>query len=539
MKPTIIFSIVLFMLFSSTAQAQNPQRRELIQGLLQGLIESQIEKARQAPPNQPYRGQPGQGQRVPNVQPGRSGNPGRAVTIEVSPKMVAARRSLNQWNKAAGSLVVELQTYEQQSPQLRSLLADSMRFQAAVGGLCRRAELSPTFQPLKKDFAALDRDWRIISNRISSTRGIPASCQGYVTTINDLDRQLCDSFQIEPQVNRLELSRLAATLNNDFDHLLRGLYYNRGQQGKQLIREGQRLQANIGQAASLVSHGSYTEMVNAYSGCLNDWRKFSRRVLKLRDPRLKFSIQNIEDHGRLIQEQLFIPVQLDRGYLASVTADLAIDSNQLFQNITMADLLAQKNPQMILNRGRTFTQACAKLNQEIEGNVPEDQLAWSYLAFAKSWDAVQGNLRECKNPVVDQRLDNITLTMNSLGEVLGSKATLSHGELVHLFEELDAVCRQAAFDAHQYIGETRYTPTFHQQMCGGFDELQRQVYAIHQDCVSPTYKVNPKSLQPIFQQWDTVRPLLSQCKGADKTRFTNHRQSLEPMMVKLQILYGR
>ena len=536
MKRIIISAIALLMLFGSTAQAQNPQRRELLQGLLQGLIESQIEQAKQPRQNQPYRTAPGQ--RAPYAQPGRSGNPGRTAKIEVSPKMVAARRTLNQWSKASGNLVIELQRHEQASPQLRPLLADSMRFQAAVGGLCRRAELSPTIGPLKNDFAALDRDWRIINIRLQAARGLPAACQGYITTINDLGQQLCDSFQIEPQVNRRELGRLAVTMNNDFDHLLRGLYYNRSPKGKQLLPQGQKLQANIGQAAALVSHGSYSELVSVYKACFKDWRKFSRRVLALRDERLKYSIQHIEDNGRLIQEQLFLPVELDRGYLAAITADLTIDSNQLFQKITMADLLAQKNPQMILNRGRAFTQACIKLNQEIESNAPEDQLAWSYLAFAKSWDAVQGNLRECKNPAVDRRLDNITLTMNSLGEVLGSHATLSHGELVHLFEELDGLCRQAAFDAHQYIDQTRYTPVFQQQICGGFDELQRQVYAVHRESLQPTYKVKPQTLKPIFQQWETLKPMVNQCKGADKTRFINYRQSLEPMLVKLQILYG-
>ena len=121
MKRTIIFAIALFMLFGSTAQAQNPQRRELLQGLLQGLIESQIEKAKQ-PQNQPYR--PGPGQRPPYAQPGRPGKAGPAVKIEVSPKMVAARRTLNQWGKASGNLVIELQRHEQASPQLRPLLAD-------------------------------------------------------------------------------------------------------------------------------------------------------------------------------------------------------------------------------------------------------------------------------------------------------------------------------------------------------------------------------------------------------------------------------
>jgi len=539
MRKPIILAIAMLTLFGSSAFAQNPQRREFIQGLLKGLIESQLEQPRRVPQQQPYPAQSRPGQRGPVPQPGRNVPGGTVVKIEVSKKMLNARQSLNQWNTASASLVQELRRHEHSAPQLRPLLADSMRFQASVGGLCRRAELAPTIGPLKSDFAALDRDWRLINNRLKTTRGIPKSCQGFVTTINDLDRQLCDVFQLEPQVNRRELNRLATTMNNDFDHLLRGLHYSRGPNGNQkLIRDGQQLQAKIGQAASLVSRGSQADLVNAYTACLKDWRKFSRRVLKLRDERLKFSIQHIEDNGRLIQEQLFIPIELDRSYLASVTAGLAIDSEQLFQNISMADLLKQKNPLQTINQGREFSSACVKLNQDIEGNVPEDKLAWSYLAFSKNWDAVHQSLHGTKNPAIDRRLEGITLTVNSLGEVLGGNSTLSHDELVHLFSDLDAMCRQVAFDAHQYIDEPRYTTSFHDQMCGGFDELQRQAYAIHRDSVNPTYKVDPRTLQPMFKQWDKLRPMFKQCKGADKNRFNKYRQDIEPIMVKLQILYG-
>ena len=539
MKPSFILAITLLAFFSSAAQAQNQQRRELIQGLLKGLIESQLDQNRNVPPAQPYPPQNYPGQRIPVPQPGRNVPGGNTVTIEVSKEMLGARRSLSQWNTASASLVEELRHHEHEAPQLRPLLADSMRFQAAVGGLCRRAELMPTIGPLKNDFAALDRDWRLISNRLKTTRGVPADCQGFVTTINDMDRQLCDVFQLEPQVNRRELNRLATTMNNDFDHLLRGLFFSGGaNKNQKLIRDGQQLQAKIGQAASLVSRGSYTDLVNAFNSCTKDWRKFSRRVLKLRDERLKFSIQHIEDNARLIQEQLFIPVELDRSYLASVTAELAIDSERLFQNISMADLLKQKNPLQTINQGRAFSKACVKLNRDIEKNVAEDQLAWSYLAFSKNWDSVHQSLHGIKNPAIDRRLDGITLTVNSLGEVLGGNAALSHDELVHLFSDLDATCRQVAFDAHRYIDEPRYTSAFHNQMCGGFDELQRQAYAIHRDCVNPTYKVDPKTLQPMFQQWATLRPLFKECKGADKNRFNKYRQDIEPMMVKLQILYG-
>lgn len=532
MKRTAILTLLFLFAFCSSAQAQDRQkRREFLQDLLKGLIESEIGNG-----NQP-RVQPGQ----PN--PGRPANPnfGRPpIAVEVSQDMLRARQSLSQWNTAAANLVGELRHHEQEAPQLRPILADAMRFQASVGGLSRRAQLTPTLQPLTGDFAELDRNWRLISNKIKSTRGIPADCAGFVTTINDLDAQLSGLFNIEPTVDRMELSRLATTMTNDFDHLLRGVFYSVRDQrgGNDLIRDGQQLQAKIGQAASLVNRGSYQSMVNAFGSCVTDWRKFSSQVMKLRDERLRYSIQRIEDTGRQIKQQLFLPIELDRGYLVSTTEALAAECNQIFRSITLADMLNHKNPQKVMRQCRSFSDACIDLGQKLDSDESEKQLEWSYRSFSKKWEALNQQLHELQMPAVSRQLENMSATVASIGSSLNAETTLSHDELVHLFSELDAVYRQAAFDAHQFISEKRYGSPFSDQMCGGFDQLQRTAYDLHRQSINPAFRVQPNALTPMFEQWTTLRPLLANCKGADKRRFADLRQQIEPMMVKLQILYG-
>ena len=533
---SIAVGILLLIVLTTNARAQNQQRREFIQGLLQGLLESQVEKNQQPLPNgRPHNGHTHPGRPLPNPQPARPG-----VQIEVSPAMLNARRSLTAWNSSASNLVNELRAHEQQSPQLRPLLVDAMRLQASVASLSRRAELMPTTEPLANEFSVLDRDWRVLSTRIKQSRGIPAECSGFITAINDLDTQLCSTFGIQPSVDRAELARLATTMSTDFDHLLRGVYYssrgNRG--GDKLMREGQALQVKIGQAASLVNRGSYESMVNAFRSCVIDWKSFSQKATALRDQRLRFSIQHIEDTGRKIQEQLWLPVELDRTYLAALTESLAADADRMFHSVTMSQLLASPRPNETLAASREFVAACNQLNGELKNNVPEDKLEWSYRLFATKFNDLNQQFRVLKVPAVDHQLDDITLGMNSLGEIFGADVTISHDELVHLFSELDALTRQSAYDAHQYIDERRYSHEFHESMCGGFDQLQKTAYDLHRQTLNPRYKVKPKSLTPLFNQWNNLRPLFAQCKGRDKARFAEIRRQIEPMMVKLQVLYG-
>ncbi|MEL7496280.1 MAG: hypothetical protein AAFN77_01630 [Planctomycetota bacterium] len=542
---TLTLAIVASAASVAHGQDRQQQRRVFIQDLLKDLVESQLNRGNdprgevfpgQYPNQYPYPPGTQIPPRVnPNPRPGR-----RPVEIEVAPEMIQVRNSLNSWNSAATNLVAELRLHENESPQLRPLLADALKFQANLTAVGRRASLLPTVQPLTNDFVALDRDWRVLSTQLKQSRALPRKCAGMINTITELDTQLCGLFQIQPQINRPELARLATTLANDYDHLLRGVYYSaRGKRGAdELLRQGQQLQTMIGQAASLINRGDYETIVTAFKKCNGEWRSFSQRVLRLQDERLRFSVQHIEDTGRRIQEQLWLPFELDRPYLASLVDAINADAQQVFNSITIGQLMATEQPGNMLAMAREFQQTCATFSRQLSGDTPEDQLEWSYRLFATKWQRMHDAYHTFQLAAVDHRLEDIEFSMNSLGEIFGNEFVMGHDEIVHLYSELDALCKQASFDIHRRITDRRYERQFHDQLCGLADGLSQSVYGLHRMSIRPNYRPTAEQLQPMFDNWIAMRPLLAQCKPEDQAYFAEFRRQIEPMMVKLQVLYS-
>ena len=536
----LVLALVGILISPQWGYAQNrEQRREFVQDLLKNLLESQLNRNNNPRDNvypQPYPPyQPG-GQFPPQTRP----RPGRPVQVEVSPEMLKIRNQLNQWNVATGKLVEELRIHENKSPQLRSLFADTLKFQANVNAVNRRATLLPVRQPMINDFVALDRDWRNLSTRLKQARGLPPKCKRMIKSIADLDTKLCGLFGVQPQIDRIELARLATTLANDYDHLLRGVYFSaRGKRGADaLLQQGQRLQTMIGQASSLIQHGNYDTIVDAYRKCTKEWKQFSRRVLRLQDERLRYSIQHIENTGRLIQEQLWIPVELDREYLASLAESIENDTQQMFRSITLAEIMASEQPGNVLAMAREFRSSCQTLGQQLNGNIPEDQLDWSYRLMRSRWDKMQSTYSKFGLPAVDHRLEDIRFSVNSLGEIFGTEFVLSHEEIVHLYSQLDALCKQASFDIHRRVTPPKYSPEFQQQICGLGDRLSKRAFSLHRASTLPNYRPSQNDLRPLFNDWNTLRPMLAKCQQSDMLHFANFRRNLEPLMVKLQVLYS-
>ncbi len=535
----LAIALTFSLLTISTAQDQRrAQRRALVEDLLKGLIESAVEKPRNdhrhnARPGQPVPGNPGRPSGRPINRP--------PVTIEVSNDMLAARRHLVSWNQSAGKLVTELRHHEYESPQLRPLLADALKLQANIQLLTKKAQIYPTIDPLVADFQLIDRDWRVLSHRLSQTRGLPSECSGFINSISNLDTQLCGVFNIQPQIDRRELQRLSTKLQSDYNHMLQDVYYlARGKQGgRELMLEGKQVQSMIGQASAMIGRGDYDTIVDAYRQCTTAWKKYSRKLLTMRDDRLRHSISDIEATGRMIHEQLWLPVELDREYLASMANGVSQNANQIFNSISMAQLMAGPQPGIALTTAREFQHACANFSNGISSGARIEDLEWDFRLYEAQWNHLHDMYHEFHIPEVDLRLDDIDVTMQTLKQTFGEPPVMDQYALSQLTTNLHALCKQTSKDVHRRITSRKYDNRFHDQICGAADQLSDSARQLHQRVLrKPNSIASRNELNDLFVQWRTLKPLINQCQEQDKLALNQYRSQIEPLMVKLQVVFA-
>jgi len=542
----LIIPIALILCFCITdfSQAQDPRarRRQLVEDLLRGLIDSQVQKSQQGqrqydprrqavPGTRP--GQPRQGVIIPN-QP--------KVVVEVSPQMRKVRKQLTSWNQECGQLIQEIRVQEYEVPQLRPLLADAMKVKANIEVICRKAELYPNCAPIVDDFRVIDADWRMLEHRLRSARGVSPKCVSCLDRCAKYDTQVCEILEVQPQFNRRELQRLATKLKADYDHLIYDLYYvvrNQPNGGRKILAQGKELQTMIAQSSALIKNGSYDNVVGAYKQCIGGWHDFNHRLTGFRDERIRHAISDIELTGGLIREQLWLPAEIDREYLGGLSNAVAVGAGQVFDSISLSQLMECKAPGLALSAAREFQAACGNFSNSITSGAPLEDLEWDFRLFEVQWNDMNRMFREFGIRKVDHRLVDIEASMVTLRQAFGEAPVMNYGQLQQLTANLGAICRQTTIDVRRRVVEPRYEAGFQQQICGSADKFASSVNDLHQRVLrNPRAQLTQQELNNMFVQWRTLKPLMNQCKDQDRAALVQYRSQIEPLMVKLQVVFA-
>ena len=542
-RSLLTVSVVVFTLFilaAAQVSAQDPRqqrRRAFVEDLLKTLIESQADKGdprggRPFDPNynNPRRPQPNQP--IKPVKPIRNAS----ATAE----MLQARKLLKKMAEGSENLIYELKNHELKYPQLRPLLADALRVRASVDVLMRRCSVMADLVPLRQNFMAIDRQWRMLNHQLTQFESLPPSCLKCINDIHTHEEQLCNAFGIQPQFDRRELARLANTMNSELDHLVRDVYYelNGTPDQRKIIKRGQMLQAQVRQYAPLINHGSYDEIVVAFKSCMVNWRAFNRELSKYPNDRIRHSVGELEDAGRQMHGLLWLPIELDREYYAHLCTTMDTDLQKVFQQISLADLMNCKVPGAVLTCSREFRKKCTAFGTRVSGNGSMEDLRWNYRAFDNQWRDLTEHCRGFKRPDLDRRIAEIEYQMDILRNTFGTEILINHHQLLQMCGELD----QWVHELHDSIHQTKansYAGTMYRDMCGCCDQLQSTCHGLHTQVLA-SRKVNDYRLQmdACFKEWARLKTFMNQCNDKDRRRFARYRSQIEPLMVKLQVIYS-
>jgi hypothetical protein len=516
-------AIVLTVFITSGVLAQVPearrqQRREFIEDLLQGLLESQMERPLETQKTT----------RAPAI--------GRAT-----PAMIQAREQFKSLSNETGKLIAELQQDELHDPHVRPLLADAMKVKATADLLVQRAAQHHDIQALSGDFGAFDREWRLLAHRLDQSHGLSAKCRACVERIRSFDHQLCGIFGIGPQIDRAELMRLTSAFSNNFQHLLQDIYYD--MQGQRevpaLLKEGQSLLAQITHAAAIIPHADYQAIVNAYKSCATGWRSYSHKLCGGPFERIRRDVQSIEHIGRQIHEQLWLPVELDRQQLVHLTDATRKEIDHIFQEITLAQILNCRSPGSVLAAARDFRLQCDAFRQSVLANRSLDELNWDFRLFEVQWDELQSHLRGFGLPAIDRQLNEIQFMIADLKQNFADGPSINRHAMQQMLADLDQYSQQLGHDILRLIVVNRYDHGFHEQICGAADSLQNSLRLLRQQPITDGGHApgNPE-FQNVFNHWRVLKPMINSCQPAERTALAKYVSQIEPLMVKLQVVYA-
>jgi hypothetical protein len=129
--------------------------------------------------------------------------------------------------------------------------------------------------------------------------------------------------------------------------------------------------------------------------------------------------------------------------------------------------------------------------------------------------------------------------MQTLKQTFGEPPVMDQYALSQLTTNLHALCKQTSKDVHRRITSRKYDNRFHDQICGAADQLSDSARQLHQRVLrKPNSIASRNELNDLFVQWRTLKPLINQCQEQDKLALNQYRSQIEPLMVKLQVVFA-
>lgn len=513
---------------AQVSEQQRQQRRAFVGDLLKTLIESQMEREPVQPP-------PGR----PNLRPfpGHDHRPTQSLT----PQMITARAKIQAWEAESEGLVRMLRQEEQRIPRVRPLLADALNTTAEIKSLRANMSRVHTLDPLTDSFCQLDTDWRLLNHKLSQLNGLRPECTACMKRMNDFDTELCGLFGVQPQFNRRELSRYCTQLASSFQHLIQDVRYDmRGDANYGAVLGGcQRIYARLNEADRLIARGSYDSIVRIYKQCIGDWRKLKYSLASCPHGRIQRDVHQIETLGAHIGELLWLPVEIDRQYLAQVIASMEREVATTFKQVSLHDILACKTPGAVLQCSREFQIQCGKLSQRLTSNADLESLLWEFKQFSNLWNDLQGHLAGFNSPRMGRSIGQIDSGFQVLQGTFGDGPLIDRATMAEICSDLDQLSYRL-IDVVERDTVRGYDSAFHENICDCSRKFHTCIHEMHEHALADR-RHDAHAAQDVraaVLAWERMRPLIAKCKPEHRRRLMNLRSRIEPLMVKLQVVFA-
>ena len=548
-RSTLLCAFVCFVFaIQSVASAQisdqaRRQRREFVGGLLKTLIESQVEgQDFRSPPPGPF--QPGRvdprvdPRKDPRVNPPRRPVPIRQP-VAGSREMQQFRTHLNSFGQQCDGLVLALQSSQYDTRSARVLLADVMHVKAQCDALIRQAAYVAEPAKIVPAYQTFDQNWRVVTHRARQLPGIGTTCTKHIDQMYSVGTEICTCLGIDPSINRVKLLQSMSATKLSLQHLLQDLHYDNrdNPRVRPVIEQGQELYSQIGHGAQLVQREPYDVLVTAYKQNTKEWRRFARKLRPFKTERVRQGIQDIEELGRAIHQQLWLPIELDFEDILGITREIEADSNRLFASITLEDLMGCPNPGLVINSAREFQSNCGTFANSLDQRL--ESWIWDYQLFNVQWQTLRRLCEPIQVPRVVRRIKEIDDAMDGLNQMLGQGPAVTHHDLIDLYSQLDGSFTDLDLTIRRNIANDRnYDRVLRQDMVNRSRLLHDSVHRCQQALLRGGSQSDLNDeFASILSEWTLLKQQSSNCNEQHRKAFAKYRREIEPVMVKLQVVF--
>ncbi|MCB9937925.1 MAG: hypothetical protein H6823_06770 [Planctomycetaceae bacterium] len=500
---------------SAQAPTRDP-RRQFVEGLLQSLIESQLD--RRAPPS-----------------------PNRPPLPRPDENLIAARKHLDGFSTHSNELVTHWNANAARSPGTRQMLGDLIKLNASVANVRARSANAGRLEDLKPDFVNLDRDWRLMSYRLQQMDDLGADCVRCIGHLNQIDAALCELLDVSPQVDFHALATETIAINTSLSHLIQDIEFElpRSRTGRSLIAEASQVQQRALQLSDVVSQRrSYDEIVGRFRAFYGEWRSLAGKIRQVDSRHLERNVTRIEESAHAIHELLWLAEDVDYGRLSYLATALRRDVDGLFNVVSLNVLLELPAANRVLPVAGEFYGLCENFTQSVESHAPLRQLQSDYRYLIQSWPELSGSFSPCRNPAVTQSLKAIEESFVALRDAIGLAAPIDWQHVNEVAAALVISADNAMAEVQQHVySNARYDQQFRFESARDAAAFRGAARRLHEAIVNRQTELLADRTAAAAQAWTGLNErCFRRLPSADQVHLRQLQASATQQVVELQAI---
>lgn len=513
-----LWAIAITIWSTSPVAAQGPTRdgrRQFVESLLQSLIESQFD--RPSPPQDQPPGPPADG------------------------KLVSARQQLDAFSSHSNQLVNHWNSDVARAPGSRPLLPDLIKLNATVSHVQRRAANARRLEDLQPDFVALDRDWRLLAYRLQHIEGLSAECARCIQQMNAADTAICGLLGVSPQVDFNDLVTEAIGVNTSLGHLIEDIEIEmpRTRLGRSLIAEASHVKQQAVALSNAVSRRqNYDAIVETFRHFYSNWRLLAAKIRQVNSRHLERNVRRIDEASHLIHELLWLTEDVDYGRLTYMAQALRRDVNELFDAVSLNQMLELPKGPLVLSIAGEFYGLCENFSDSIELRAPLGQLQAEYLYLVESWPELSECLRPCRNIQVVQSLKGVEESFASLRDVVGLASRIDLHRANELATALVAAGENANSEVQRHVfSNSRYDQRFRFDSARSSAAFHAAARRLHESILNEQMQLLGERTAAVADAWkDLNERCFRRLVAADQVHLRELQRHVTQQVVELQAM---
>ena len=211
-----------------------------------------------------------------------------------------------------------------------------------------------------------------------------------------------------------------------------------------------------------------------------------------------------------------------------------------FKHVSLHDLLQCKTPGIVLACSREFQNQCSNLSTRLSTDADVESLMWDFKQLSNQWQELNGHLSAFTTPRIGRSVGQIDSDFQVLQGTFGDGPLIDRATMADICSDLDQLSYRLIDLAEQNRKRGGYEKSFHKDFCGCTSNFHKSIHEMHEHVLADR-RHDAHAAQDVaaaVTAWSEVRPMINKCKPEHRREMNQVRSRIEPLMVKLQVVFS-